>query len=175
MQKNHNVGISLSFKMSSATTTVHTALVIRQTKRQLATTVVGRVLKEHQTHYDVCKHVKIFGGVYAKNTYTQAVKQAKFNVVNTDNSWSPGKHWFVVDHTPEPCVVFDSYGARSLSSSSEFWHGTLGTAYSFNDAVQGLTTNVCGDYCIFYVFFSCDGKDSSILFFLAENGGRWHP
>ena len=46
VQKNHNVGISLSFKMSTPTTDVHRALVIRQTKRQLAITVAGRVLKE---------------------------------------------------------------------------------------------------------------------------------
>ena len=46
VQINHNVGISLSFKMSTATTAVHTALVIRQTKRQLGITVAGRVLKE---------------------------------------------------------------------------------------------------------------------------------
>ena len=46
VQKNHNVGISLSVKMSTPTTDVHTALVIRQTKRQLAITVAGRVLKE---------------------------------------------------------------------------------------------------------------------------------
>ena len=58
-----------------------------------------------------------------------------------------------MDHTQEPCVVFDSYGAQSPLSPVEFWQGTLGTAYFFNDALQGLTTNVCGDYCIFYVFF----------------------
>ena len=46
VQKNYNVGISLSFKMSTPTTEVHTALVIRQTKRQLAITVAGRVLNE---------------------------------------------------------------------------------------------------------------------------------
>ena len=46
VQKNHNVGISLSFKLLKPTTDVHTALVIRQTKRQLAITVAGRVLKE---------------------------------------------------------------------------------------------------------------------------------
>ena len=46
VQKNHNVGISLSFKISSATTAFHTALVIRQTIRQLAIIVAGRVLKE---------------------------------------------------------------------------------------------------------------------------------
>ena len=46
VQINHNSGISLSFKMSTATTAVHTAPVIRQTKRQLGITVAGRVLKE---------------------------------------------------------------------------------------------------------------------------------
>ena len=46
VQINHNVGISLSFKMSTSTTAVHTALFIRQTKRQLGITVAGRVLKE---------------------------------------------------------------------------------------------------------------------------------
>ena len=79
--------------------------------------------------YKVCKSNKVFGGVYAKDTYTY--------VINTDPSWSPGEHWFVVDHTQEPCVVFDSYGAMSPTSSSKFWHGTLGTAYFFNDALQG--------------------------------------
>ena len=60
--------------------------------------------------YEVCKPVKIFGGVYAKDTYIKTVKQEKLYVVNTDPSWAPGEHWFVVDHTQEPCVVFDSYG-----------------------------------------------------------------
>ena len=45
-QKNHNVRISLSFKMLTSTTDVPTALVIRQTNGQLAITVAGRVLKE---------------------------------------------------------------------------------------------------------------------------------
>ena len=57
--------------------------------------------------YDVCKSSKVFGGVYAKDTYKQAPKQAKLYVVDTDPSWSPGKHWYVVDHTQDPCVVFN--------------------------------------------------------------------
>ena len=79
--------------------------------------------------YKACKSNKVFGGVYAKDTYRQVPKQAKLYVVNTDPSWSPGEHWFVVDHTQEPCVVFDSYGAQSPTSASKFWQGTLGTAY----------------------------------------------
>ena len=71
----------------------------------------------------------MFGGVYAKDTYKQAAKQAKLYVVDTDPSWSPGEHWFVVDHTQEPCVVFDSHGARSPTACSECWQGTLGTAH----------------------------------------------
>ena len=49
--------------------------------------------------YDVCKPIKVFGGVYAKDTYKQAAKQAKLYVVNTNPSWSPGEHWFVVDRS----------------------------------------------------------------------------
>ena len=58
--------------------------------------------------YDVCKSSKVFGGVYAKDTYKQVPKQAKLYVVHTDPSRSPGEHWFVVDHTQEPCVVFNT-------------------------------------------------------------------
>ena len=60
---------------------------------------------------------------------------------------------FVVNHMQDSCVVYDSYGAQSPSSSSVFWRGTLGSVYFFNNALQGLTTNVCSDYCIFYLFF----------------------
>ena len=41
VQINHYVGIALSFKMSTPTTAVHTALVIGQTERQLGVTVAG--------------------------------------------------------------------------------------------------------------------------------------
>ena len=73
--------------------------------------------------------------MYTKETYKQVPKQVKLYVVNTDPSWCPGEHWFVVDHKQEPCIVFESYGARSPMSSSKFWQGTLGTAYFFNDAL----------------------------------------
>ena len=105
----------------------------------------------------MCKSSKVFGGVCAKDTYKQVAKQAMLYAVNTDPLWSPGKHWFVVDHTQEPCVVFDSYGARSPTSSSEFWRGILGTAYFSDDALQGTTTNACGDNCVFYVFLHATG------------------
>ena len=122
--------------------------------------------------YKACKSNKVFGGVYAKDTYRQVPKQAKLYVVNTDPSWSPGEHWFVVDHTQEPCVVFDSYGAKSPTSSSKFWQGTLGTAYYFNDILQGATTNVCGDYCVFYVFLRASGAPPQRCFALLRGLGR---
>ena len=103
--------------------------------------------------YKACGSNRVFGGVYAKDTFLQASKQKKLYVVNTDPSWSPGEHWFVVDHTQEPCVIFDSYGSKSPTSSSKFWQGALGTAYYFSDTLQGATTNVCGDYCVSYVFY----------------------
>lgn len=121
--------------------------------------------------YEVCRPVNIFGGVYAKDTYIKTAKQEKLYVVNTDPSWAPGEHWFVVDHTQEPCVVFDSYGAQSPSSSSAFWQGTLGAAYFFDNALQGPTTNVCGDYCIFYVFLRATGRTPRSCFSLLSKLG----
>ena len=125
--------------------------------------------------YKACGSNKAFGGVYAKDTFIQASKQKKLYVVNTDPSWSPGEHWFVVDHTQEPCIIFDSYGAKSPTSSSKFWQGALGTAYYFNDTLQGATTNVCGDYCVFYVFFACVWCTPSALFCLAARAWAQHP
>ena len=106
--------------------------------------------------YDVCKPIRMFGGVYAKDTYDQAVKQAKPYIVNTDPSWSPGGHWFVVDHRMNPVLssTLVVLGARRLLQS--FGSEPL-VQPIFNNVLQGLTTNVCGDYCIFYVFFACKG------------------
>ena len=89
-----------------------------------------------------------------------------------DPSWSPGEHWFVVDHTQEPCVVFDSYGAKSPTFSLKFWQGTLGTAYFLNDALQGVTTNVCGDYCVFYVFLRAASMPPESCFALLRELGQ---
>ena len=122
--------------------------------------------------YKACGSIRVFGGVYAKDTFLQASKQKKLYVVNTDPSWSPGEHWFVVDHTQEPCVIFDSYGSKSPTSSSMFWQGALGTAYYFNDTLQGATTNVCGDYCVSYVFLRASGVPPQRCFALLRGLGH---
>ena len=55
---------------------------------------------------------------------------------------------------------------QSSTSSSKFWQGTLGTAYYFNDALQGVTTNVCGDYCVFHDFLRASGASPQSCFAL---------
>ena len=83
---------------------------------------------------------------------------------NTDPSLAPGKHWFVLDHTQDPCVILDFYGAQSPSSSSDFRQGTFGATCFFNNALKGLKTNVYGDYCIFMFFLRAMGKTPRIVF-----------
>ena len=104
--------------------------------------------------YEVCKPVNIFGGVYAKDTYIKTVKQEKLYVVNTDPSWAPGEDWFVVGHTQEPCVVFDSYGTLRPSSSSAFWQGALGAAY-FLTMLYRDQQQMCVVTTVFFMFFLC--------------------
>ena len=70
--------------------------------------------------YKACGSNKAFGGVYAKDTFMQASKQKKLYVVNTDPSWSPGEHWFVVDHTQEPCMYGEEEDKFSLCKSNYY-------------------------------------------------------
>ena len=56
------------------------------------------------------------------------------------------------------CVMSIQKSGRRNPAKEEFKlharhkHLLLSTQL-FNDALQGLTTNVCGDYCVFYVFY----------------------
>ncbi|MEL7521462.1 MAG: hypothetical protein AAGJ80_07570, partial [Cyanobacteria bacterium J06553_1] len=53
-----------------------------------------------------------------------------------------------------------------------FWQGALGTAYYFSDTLQGATTNVCGDYCVSYVFLRASGVPPQRCFSLLRGLGH---
>ena len=40
-----------------------------------------------------------------------------------------------------------------------------------NDALQGLTTNVCGDYCVFYVFYVQRVRPLDLVFLCCTSWG----
>ena len=173
---NHNVGISLSFKMSSPTASVHTALVIRQTKRLLGINVAGRVLKERWRPdiFETCRPVEIhvFSGAYAKDTFIQTFKQEKIYVVNNDPSWAPGRHWFVVDHTGPLCHFRRLWLSEPLVCLRVLARKRWCSIF-FQQCFAKINNNCGGDYCYFYVYL-CARVNLLVMFF-TEQGGRERP
>ena len=121
--------------------------------------------------YEVCRPVKIFGGVYAKDTYIKTVKQEKLYVVNTDPSWAPGEHWFVVDQTQEPCVVFDSYGAQIPRLPQRFGKGPL-VQPIFLTMLYRDQQQMCVVTTVFFMFFlRATGRTPRSCYSLLSNPG----
>ena len=101
-----------------------------------------------------CAGLDSFGGVMPIDMYTSLPMTNKMTVVNTDSSSLPGSHWFVVDRTLKPAVIFDSLGGLSPATQKGFWYKWSKDVQPFTTfflALQGLTTNVCGDYCVLYI------------------------
>ena len=102
-----------------------------------------------------CDGLSKFGGVVPIDVYVSSSKTNKMTVVNTDPSSLPGSHWFVVDKTLSPAVIFDSLGRLSPATQKDFWYRwskkNVQPFTTFFPALQGPTTNVCGDYCILYI------------------------
>ena len=79
-------------------------------------------------------------------------------VINTQSSKEPGDHWLVLLYKKPYFYFLDSYG-RSLHDEtfpSEFTKtikNYIGNVrYKFNKKwLQQLTSNACGDYCIYFI------------------------
>ena len=107
--------------------------------------------------FDICKGLRYFGDVVALDIYMQRKKHRDMCIVNTDPSHLPGRHWFVVDRTWIPTVVFDSYGVLSPTGTDAFWRGYIKEYISFSAPLQSFSTNVCGDYSVMYVYLRHKG------------------
>ena len=77
-------------------------------------------------------------------------------VVNTDPCGQPGKHW-IAFHFPERreiCEFFDSLGRTPQHYHRRFENVliTNGPRYVYiKDRIQALDSDVCGQYCIYFV------------------------
>ena len=78
-------------------------------------------------------------------------------VSNTHPSTKPGEHWVAFYYTsPDTLEFFDSYGLHPsiygfIQSPSSINHTTL----------QSLDSNVCGQYCIYFLYHRSRGKTMS--------------
>ena len=103
-----------------------------------------------------------FLDVYSSdNLPVEITKHPACFVANLDSSSGPGTHW-VVFYLPAPGQLefFDSYG-----NTPAYYVGPISNFQSkFNYMnynplrLQSNSTAVCGQYCVYYLYFRCRGK-----------------
>lgn len=97
-----------------------------------------------------------FKGVYARDTLP-ILQVNTCAIVNADDSALPGSHWIALFvNTSKVLEFFDSYG-----NSPDFYR--IDVSYypkiEWNSTVfQSLTSNVCGQYCIYFLHKRCQGR-----------------
>lgn len=97
-----------------------------------------------------------FKGVYSVDTIP-SLGENQAIIVNTDESTKPGSHWlaFHMDGRKK-LEFFDSYG-----NSPDFYGLNVYDLFDISDVCwncvtfQSLTSNVCGAYCIYYIYKRC--------------------
>ena len=103
-----------------------------------------------------------FRGIIARNELcTMSTKGTGYYIVNTDDSYGPGKHWTAVfifeDNASE---FFDSFAKLPVYYGGCFrdFLTLSGPQYKVSrKCVQGLKSTACGHFCIYYVYHRCIG------------------
>lgn len=103
----------------------------------------------------------LFLDVYASDQLPKKVSQfPSCLVVNNDKSTGRGEHWicFYIS-SPSKIEFFDSFG-----NSPSFYKGAISEFASqykkcnYNSLMlQSPVTAVCGQYCVYYLYFKCRG------------------
>ena len=117
---------------------------------------------------------KTFCGVFPSDKLPQTVDKYPCGfVANTDASNEPGTHW-VAFHFPseQRAEFFDSYG-----QSLDYYRDSFGDfldkqsyEWDFNNRkLQGAWSDVCGQYCIFYLSHRARGQSMNKIVQLFNN------
>ena len=102
---------------------------------------------------------KIFGGVFAADELPKTFDTFPYGfVANTDPSTEPGTHW-VAFYFPsrDKGEFFDSYGYPPEHYGLESYEIETWNKYK----LQSSWSNVCGQYCIFYLYRKSRGYSMS--------------
>ena len=110
-------------------------------------------------------------GVFAADEIPRRFQSLPYGfIVNTDPQQLPGKHWIACYVNSNKILeTFDSYGLSpgTLSPFIDHFMDTFERTLVSTKRLQSSDTNVCGQYCLFYLMCRCRGysmKDITDLF-----------
>ena len=102
----------------------------------------------------------VMRGVFLSDKLPIVNKYPLALIANTDQ---PGTHWIAMYFvTPDECEFFDSYGFPPETYDVDEY--VLRESMYFNGKpLQGLTSDVCGDYCLFYLLHRARNVDLNTI------------
>lgn len=94
-------------------------------------------------------------GVFSSNTFPclsihDSYPQAL--ICNSDKSGEPGSHWLAFYFTSYSCCEFFDSFAMPISTYSIIFHSALNITHANSKPIQSPFSNVCGYYCIYYLY-----------------------
>lgn len=107
---------------------------------------------------DQCLKVN-FRGIFARDRVPRCLLPG-FYIWNTGLFASAGEHWVAIyvteDHNVE---FFDSFG-----KSPKFYGWDISQSINYNKKpLQSLDSDVCGMYCLFFLYFRCRGLNMDAI------------
>lgn len=99
-------------------------------------------------------------GVYSIDQFlNQKLVDNAVYVCNEQPSWMPGSHWFLILIKDSEIFYVDSF-ARSMEfyGIDEKIKSLCAPVFFLNDALQSVSSTVCGEYCLFFIFNLCRGR-----------------
>lgn len=112
-----------------------------------------------------------FCGVFAADQLPPIKKETTF-IVNTDPQDEKGSHWLAMYITDEETVeFFDSFGfPPSVYEPYISTYASLFSNVKWNEmSFQSPTSNVCGQYCTYYVLKRCNGYSMDYILYQFKN------
>lgn len=93
-----------------------------------------------------------FAGVYPRDLLPEILPHQKAVVINTDPHDRPGAHWVCVYLNTPVIEYFDSYGLPPAHRDIQDFIRRHGDRWMYNmHCYQALDTDVCGQYCVYYL------------------------
>jgi hypothetical protein len=100
--------------------------------------------------YSCLRNVQGFLGVFAADRLPKLSNTCCL-VANTDPSESPGQHWVCFSCVNGNLYMFDSYGNPPMYYDTFAYFLKNKTCAFSNKCIQSDITNVCGNYCVYFL------------------------